>query len=156
MKAFIPEIDSKVRLTKDWAFELHFEHRNYDIYTADGHKHLDWRDERKPYNRTLPKGSVFSISRIYVRNGAKDFSSVTLYILETTDEKLLAVKPNTVPFKAKGQKHYGRFWVKLSDFNNAEFEVVEDATQVGEPTLVKGEVLSLRQFKSFGKHPRKP
>lgn len=155
MKAFIPEIDSKLRLTKDWTFDLHFEHRNSAIFTADGHPEtLGWREQKKPYKRTLPAGSEFLVSRIYVRNGAKDFSSVTLYITHTTDKALTSVKPNRIPFKSRGVAHYGRFWVKLTDFNDAEFEVVRDAAVSGEPVLVRGEVCTMGKFRPSSKYPK--
>lgn len=155
MKAFIPEIDSKLRLNKDWTFDLHFAHQNSTIFTADGHpKTLSRCEEREPYKRTLPAGSEFLVSRIYVRNGAKDFSSITLYITKTTDKALTAVKPRRIPFEHRSITHYGRFWVKLTDFNDAEFEVIRDAAVVGDPVLVRGEICTMSKFGPSSKYPK--
>jgi len=58
---------------------------------------------------TLPKGSILTVDRIYIRKGIKEYSSVTFYVRN-------AGLPKT------GKQH--RFWVKLADVNTM---VVEDA-----------------------------
>lgn len=56
---------------------------------------------------TLPAGSVLTVDRIYVRKGQGDFSSLSFFL-------------------AGGKKpKASRFWAKLSDCNNIEFEKVE-------------------------------
>lgn len=148
MRAFIPEIGSKLTLEKDWTFELYQEYRNKHIFIADGRKEdRNWREPMKSYQRTLPAGSVVMVDRIYVRQGAKDFSSVTLYLLETTDKVLTKQGKRTQPFKAKGAKHFGRFWVKLDDFNGADFLVTMDATKPKNTTPQCGDPITLGQFK---------
>jgi len=56
---------------------------------------------------TLPKGTVLIVDRIYIRKGAKEFSSVTFRIKSTTHPDLAGKKRN-------------RFWAKLADVNTME------------------------------------
>jgi hypothetical protein len=138
MNLYIPEIGDTIKLSEDWKFKLHHESRNTKFaeilgYTSNvlpvgytGNTH--WRERGftpenevivDPNNRwnitskliynTLPivleKGTVLIIDRIYIRKGAKDYSSITFRI-ESCDNKKLNKK---------------RFWVKLKDANNIEF-----------------------------------
>lgn len=129
MKAFIPELGTKLKLEKDWSPNIFLEYRNSDIFLADGKKGpAAWNEEVDSYIRTFPADSEFVVDRIYVRNGNKEFSSVTLMVTKTTDLILTKKGTRQAPFKSKGEKHYGRFWVKLADFNTADFVVIDDAT----------------------------
>lgn len=56
---------------------------------------------------TLPAGCELSIDRIYIRKGAGDWSSITFFL-------------QSHPYR--GFKRKPRFWVKLSDCNQIEFE----------------------------------
>lgn len=158
MKAFIPEIGSKLRLNKDWTFRLYFEPRNESItHKADDTKQLSsyfiFDPENSYYERTLPKGSEFIVDRIYVRQGLKEFSSVTMKIHNTTDQNILNAGKRKIGFSK--EKTYGRFWVKLIDFNNAEFEIVEDgAKRMNKPNKkVKGKVLTFQEFRRKKQYP---
>jgi hypothetical protein len=75
-----------------------------------------WADhaEQKAYAMTLKKDTVLKIERLYIRNGADDFSSVTFKIIDC---------PST-PKLAKG-----RFWAKLYDVNQLEVGLVENTTK---------------------------
>ena len=64
---------------------------------------------------TFPKGTEFTVDRIYIRKGAKEFDSMTLFLGKTP----LA---GTLGFKKKGAV---RFWVKLTDANKMDFEFIE-------------------------------
>lgn len=55
----------------------------------------------------LPAGCELSVDRIYIRKGLGDWSSITFY---------LQSHPHT------GFKRKPRFWVKLSDCNQIEFD----------------------------------
>lgn len=57
---------------------------------------------------TLPKGTILTVDRIYIRKGISEYSSVTFLVRETS-----------IPHKGKI-----RFWAKLSDVNTM---VIEDA-----------------------------
>lgn len=73
-----------------------------------------WEESRNPHvSFVLPAGSLLSIDRIYIRKGVKEFSSLTFYLKETTWKPL-----------AKKKKGATRFWAKLQDVNNVEFEHV--------------------------------
>jgi hypothetical protein len=59
---------------------------------------------------TIPAGSVLSIDRIFIRKGMDDWSSLTFYLKEHPDH-IFKKKP--------------RFWAKLADCNNIEFDQVK-------------------------------
>ena len=56
----------------------------------------------KPY--TFAKGTILIVDRIYIRKGAENYSSLS--------------------FKVPSMKR-GRFWAKLEDVHNMEFDIVE-------------------------------
>lgn len=108
MRMFIPELRSKIRLTADWSFELFKEYRNTDLISA---MNLDNRLES--HKVSIPEGTVLTVDRIYIRQGQTDFNSVTFRVFDSPDE-LLMCKPKP------------RFWAKLSDVNQIEFEHYEE------------------------------
>lgn len=63
---------------------------------------------------TLLKDTVLKIDRIYIRKGAEEYSSITFYVWS---------KPG--PVAANASKKKSRFWAKLADCNNINFEKVE-------------------------------
>lgn len=122
MKLYIPELSDKIKLTVDWKFNLVAEDRNikfaqayfdkayevdYDWNDRDGEVSYWYNNTPGTSNRkhkvlavTLHAGSVLSVDRIYIRKGAKEYSSLSFRYIDG----------------------YGRFWAKLSDVNNIEFE----------------------------------
>jgi len=73
---------------------------------------------------TLPAGTVLAIDRIYIRKGASDFSSITFYAKELGEVTMPGSRwswGNPKSTKRKAQ----RFWAKLTDCNNIEFEILE-------------------------------
>lgn len=56
---------------------------------------------------TLPKDSIITVDRIFIRKGMDDWSSLTFYLKFHPDFSL---------------KKKPRFWAKLHDCNNIEFE----------------------------------
>lgn len=61
---------------------------------------------------TLPKDTLLKIDRIYIRKGAEEYSSLTFII-------------NSLPvITGKPFSRKPRFWAKLSDCNNINFEKV--------------------------------
>lgn len=106
----IPHLGAKLRLTEDFTFTLYNEYRNKDaLYEALGIAKpppKNWRD-RPSVQATLPKGTVLTVDRIYIRGRGAD-----------------AEQYNSVTFKIKkgempGKKWTGsiRFWVRLDDLN---------------------------------------
>lgn len=95
-RMFIPEIGTKIKLTKDWTFTLHKEYRNESLLL-----------ERFPsfnlshdIKYTLPAETILTVDRIYIRKGNEEYSSLS--------------------FTLPGKK---RFWAKLSDVNNIHFNL---------------------------------
>lgn len=121
MKLYIPELGDKLELTKDFTFTLYAERRNNTLGFALGLRNnkntygIGWKvDEEEPYTSktraagevTIPKGTVLKVERIYVRNGLKEFDSITFRAMAGPDPKYLKT----------------RFWVKLDETRNLEFK----------------------------------
>lgn len=94
-KLFVPDIGTHLRLTKAWKPKIQNESRNSDFLKKHGH------------DVTFPKDSLLAVDRIYIRKGARDYSSITFRSL--TEPK-------------------GRFWVKLKYANQIEFKLEENHT----------------------------
>lgn len=108
MKIYIPEIGDQIVLTKDWTFDLYYEYRNKSLLEKID-VNFEWRpliSEPKPeqkYSITIPKKTILRIDRIYVRKGASNYSSLS-FIIDSGEWKKC------------------RFWAKLFDVNNIEFD----------------------------------
>ena len=104
----IPSLGTELVLASDWTFALYAEYRNRTLIKSLGlEKELTvyWNgDIRNCKNITIPRGSKLSISRIYIRNGQKDYDSVTFYLKKYYGNS----------------KIKGRFWAKLHDVNKIE------------------------------------
>ncbi len=113
VKVCIPTIGTKLRLTKNWTFVLYAEGRNWDFGARVGARDEDvtsrwkggWKGEQNQI--TLPKGTILTVDRIYIRHGARDFDSITLRIVK-----------GDCPTKTI----WGRFWAKLGDMNRVVCE----------------------------------
>jgi len=70
---------------------------------------------------TLPKDTVLAIDRIYIRKGASDFSSITFYAKGMGETEVKNRWSGKIT-KWKAQ----RFWAKLQDCNQIEFELMEE------------------------------
>jgi hypothetical protein len=171
MKLYIPELGDMIKLTEDWKFDLHDEHRNTSLWrekalseniirpdpvplkaveekikniesrctivenpnaysymgrriktyasAEDREKHYSYIEEyRKLQQRgniavvTLKADTVLKVDRIYIRKGASEYSSITFFVWS---------EPGPVPAKSKKK---ARFWAKLQDCNNINFERV--------------------------------
>lgn len=130
MKMYIPSIGDRICLKQDWPFTLYAETRNESLGEAlkffDGRLWVDGRNKwgyrenaqgklvyetprcRPVAQATIPKSTVLTIDRIYIRKGAKEFNSVTFCV---NDAKTI--------FGVKGKV---RFWAKLDDVNKMEFD----------------------------------
>lgn len=110
MRMYIPQIGDVIQLTEDWEFNLHYENRNKDLlvefFNFDKVKYIPYIENNKFNSFKLLKNTILTIDRIYIRKGNDDFSSITFN----------AIFPNG--FK-------GRFWAKLEDVNNIEFEIMK-------------------------------
>lgn len=68
---------------------------------------------------TIPANTILSIDRIYIRKGAKDYSSITFYA-----KNLGKIETMSRWTGKKLNKKALRFWAKLSDCNNIEFQKI--------------------------------
>lgn len=114
---FIPELGTSFTLAADWSFDLHAEYRNEKLgeyfnlcaniprnyrnlwIDKNGNFTIKYYESKHSYSITLPKETVLTIDRIYIRKGQKTFSSVSFFC------KLPNVKKRM------------RFWAKLEDVN---------------------------------------
>ena len=104
MRFYVPQIKDQIVLTSDWSFHLHNEYRNaklLDVVDPNGYDYSD------PVVVTFPTGMVLRVERIYIRQNAPDYSSITFRVVKSPD--------NPAFLKA-------RFWVKLDDANKIEFD----------------------------------
>lgn len=132
MKLYIPTLGSDLRLTENWTFWLHAEHRNSKLGVILGFRQesqSNWNyslwsgthpavaiSEHQlesghvirglQYKTSLPKDTVLRVDRIYIRKGSSDFDSVSFRIVECPIKKLCKQ----------------RFWVKLEDANQIVFD----------------------------------
>ena len=118
MKMYIPELGDIIELTKPWKFSLYNESRNKDILKLITDKEVHW-DGIRGMKRgivanhvTFPKGTQLKIDRIYIRKGAKEYSSITFRVANIDQETDLG--------KIIGKKK-SRFWAKLEDVNMIEY-----------------------------------
>lgn len=151
MKLYIPEIGDRIRLIADWTFGLINEDRNATLMEFIGDPRETRYSYRDPYTTepcTIPVGTVLKIDRLYIRKGLEDFSSITFFwegartnskIVDKTMTSWTAVPvkspggwfnitaaaaqtPTTSTYQVKKPARPVRFWAKLADVNNIEFE----------------------------------
>jgi hypothetical protein len=97
-----------------------------ESYQAYLKAYVEWDNRAKVLAKedltiTLPKGTVLAVDRIYIRKGASDFSSITFFAkgLGETEVKN-RWSGRTTKWKAQ------RFWAKLSDCNQIDFDLMEE------------------------------
>lgn len=141
-RMYIPSIGDQIRLTKNWSFPLYFEHRNIGLLgrIKPGVSYRYARTDTGSITATLEAGTVLRVARIYIRQGKSDWDSVTFTVsLAPNDGNREKYKKTgvhvyyshqqetpspmaTEPMKFKG----ARFWAKLEDVNEIEFEPVDE------------------------------
>lgn len=120
MRLYIPKPGDIIELTKDWTFDLYNEHRNAGLikflgvkYPPKPLRYYEYQAEKV----TLKTGYRLKIDRIYIKKPLPEFNSVTFWL---SGEK--------VPLKdweGRVRKRMPRFWAKLRDVNQIEFDPVE-------------------------------
>ena len=126
MKLFIPEIATKFVITEPWTFSLYSESRNEDFISTlrsnrysipkrkmNGVGYYGFEAQRL-CDFTLPVGTQLSVSRVYIRRGASEYSSVSFTI---NFEKFSKTLDKNVKIK-------GRFWAKLDDVNKLNVDLI--------------------------------
>lgn len=81
-KLYIPELGSKIILTKDWKFNITYDHRNFSLYNRLNLQNFINHDI------IIPKDTVLSIQRIYIRKGSSQYSSLTFSIPKQDNKKI--------------------------------------------------------------------
>ena len=123
-RLYIPDIGDKLELTRAWEFPLHYESRNRPLgvalgvplprrafngeqIPADNGWWGPFKEDSTPVR--LPKGTVLIVDRVYIRQGAAEYSSITFR--------------SRIP----GVKGKPRFWAKLADVNLIMFKHPQEA-----------------------------
>lgn len=97
----IPPLGTQIVLAETWEFKLWYERRNDSLINKMNIDVTDIRYGRDLGYVSLPKGTVLSVDRIYIRKGCEDYNSVTFRIKECVHKKY----------------EKARFWAKLNDVN---------------------------------------
>jgi len=121
MRLFVPDIGSSLWLEENWNFPLYDEwrnekflavvvpdfkeHRTNEKWKTPGGGHYGWYGKLN-HSITIPAGTELIVARVYIRNGAENYSSLTFRI-------------GHCEHKTWRKK---RFWAKLQDCNRIEFE----------------------------------
>lgn len=149
MQLYIPEIGDRLRLTKDWTFTLHYEHRNSSLIEHFGDL-FEWRrrsgNDTEPNDKivTIPLGTILKVDRIYIRKGLEEWSSISFY-----------AEGIGTGSGAFGRPKSARFWAKLSDCNKIEFEI-EELKDVSKPPLHFFAVQDIKKTGSTSSMTKKP
>lgn len=112
-KLYIPSIGDEIKLASEWQFPCFAESRNrvfIQKYQPDFSPSNWYQSDGQSLAVTFPAGTILKVARIYIRAGKSDYDSITFTIKEI---------PGTPESKSKG-----RFWAKLRDVNEIEFETV--------------------------------
>jgi len=122
MKIWIPKCGDSIRLDNDWNFKLKFEHRNTQfsqVYKPDlWPKNWHYRDPQpNDIDVNICAGTILVFDRVYIRQDADDFASVTFVIKHHTDDNFIGE----------------RFWASLEDVNtiNATFDTTDNYVGIG-------------------------
>ena len=122
MKLFVPACGDRITLSKAWTFTLWLENRNCLFAKAQGvlkdgesnreHSGKYYNANYKKSKLTLPKETILECDRVYIRASSKskitvanDYDSITWKVI----------------VNGKAKRH-SRFWAKLSDCNQIQFD----------------------------------
>ncbi|MBD8088742.1 hypothetical protein IFT48_02035 [Pseudomonas fluorescens] len=96
MKLIIPRLGDLLVLKQDWSFPVMHEDRNKSIVAHDGKELIPceyvrnnfWQPVYAYSDHTLKAGTVVSIARYYIRQGAGEFDSITFVVHSIDGAKL--------------------------------------------------------------------
>lgn len=140
MKLYIPELGDDLRLLADWTFGLYNEDRNttlMEIVNDTREISYPFQGNKKYFDIpcTIPAGEILKVDRIYIRKGLDEYSSLTFFWKgKRTNPSVVTRTATAYPafglpsysstYQQKKPRRPVRFWAKLSDVNNIEFEKV--------------------------------
>jgi len=132
IKMQIPEIGDSFILSKDWTFKLYAESRNAIFWTTATEQKYDYKyhRENKCIEFTFPKGTELKVDRIYIRQGAQAYSSITFRTVSHPIDNKFAKK---------------RFWAKLHDVNKIIMDEMKETT----PQLIFNAVPNFRRGSTY-------
>lgn len=131
---FIPSCGVQIKLTEDWTFTCYSESRNYQFrksYGIPGH-------EEVPI--TVKAGTILTIDRVYIRSFNKSrpnedsYDSVTFRTYKTKKDKARDKKVEEI---MEDKFPGGRFWAKLHEVNNIQYEIHKTIEEVKKEALAK-------------------
>lgn len=131
MKLYIPEIGDEIKLATDWTFDLYNEYRNETLMTVMNDIRETFDSEDQDFGAipcTIPAGEILIVDRIYIRKGQEDFSSISFFwknrrtLARIEEYPANRRGPAGVTVTEKKPARPVRFWAKLADTNNIEFE----------------------------------
>ena len=124
MNIFIPPLGTKLELEEPWTFKLYEEYRNSTFIASlkeNGYE-LGNQLPKAPwiYATTLlgefrlPTGTKLTVKRIFIRQGSKDYDSVSFHC------SFSGICPDLM----KSEDIKGRMWAKLADVNKIKAKLV--------------------------------
>lgn len=132
LRFYIPQLNDRIRLTQDWSFKLHAEHRNRSLFELmkGSTKGIvkDYWGSRESWNSrvvTLRAGCLLQVDRIFIRKGSEGFDSITFALIEMPE----SMNEDVNEYK-RTKKTIARFWVKIHDANNIYFEPATEPNDV--------------------------
>ncbi len=134
MKLYVPEIGDKLKLIKPWSLALFTESRNTGVLEFFNLP-FSWELRETSNKVTIPKGCILTVDRIYIRKGLTEFSSISFFIEGLAKKKL-------------------RFWAKLEDCNNIEFDIVSQAKDSKPPLKIY--VPDVKKLERYTTHKQPP
>jgi hypothetical protein len=111
--------------------------KRLDEFTSKNPEYVKWHNDYRIFKQevkkvikphiqvTIPKGCELIVDRVYIRKGSSDFSSLT-FLVKGLGELDLSQWPLNSLAIVRGVKHKTstfRFWAKLDDVNNIEFNL---------------------------------
>jgi len=107
-RLFIPQVGNQLKLTANWNCKVFNERRNSKVFSGLNVDTSSAESRNTNIDITFPKGTILKVDRLYVRAPASSYDSITFSIVSS-------------PIKSLNK---ARFWVKIMDANNIEFEEI--------------------------------
>jgi hypothetical protein len=111
MNLFVPDVGAKLVLKENWDLILYDEYRNESLIKNLGFTRGSYGQTDRNHLITIPKDTILTVKRVYIRQGLSQYSSLTFAISkkDSPDKRFCGV----------------RFWASLNDVNQIKFELKE-------------------------------
>ena len=124
---FIPSCGVQIKLTEDWTFTCYNEMRNHEFRKSYGVQ------GREPISVTVKAGTILTIDRVYIRQFNKSKSNEDSYdsiTFRTYKSKKDKARDKKVEAIMEDKFPGGRFWAKLHEVNNIQYEIHKTIDEV--------------------------